>query len=73
MKYYRVGWKNPKMDNQVDIFIASYEEKYSIEAITIALKRDICEVKDEQYPSFAIEEITKAQMLKDKMKGIIVT
>lgn len=72
MKYYRIGWKNPKMNNQVDIFIASFEDKYSIEEITMALNRDICELKNEQYPSFAMEEITEAQMLRDKIKGVIV-
>ena len=72
MKYYRIGWKNPKVNNQVDIFIASYDEKYSMEAITMALKRDICELKEEQCPSFAIEEITETQMLRDKIKGVTV-
>ena len=68
-KYYRVATTTKDLDN---IIIITYPDYFNTQEVAKNLRNEIKEITKEEYPSFAFEEISEKQMLKEKIKGVTV-
>ena len=70
MRYYRIKWKGT--NDCPEYFIAGYSDTTTAKEIGKELRAEIFKLTMNPTPSFAFTEISKDQMEKEKMKGVIV-